>query len=71
MKKIAYSIVACLAVAGSALAGHEMKETKEYKQPVEPCFKDQELQIGAFGSYTSTTAANPHADGFGGGEASG
>ena len=66
MKKIAYSIVACLAVAGSALAGHEMKETKEYKQPVEPCFKDTELQLDLFGSFTNTQGGG-YGDGFGGG----
>lgn len=63
MKKLAYSLVACLAFAGSAFAG---KEIKEYKQPVEPCFKDTELQLDVFGSYTDTSAGH-HTDGFGGG----
>ncbi|HYR57191.1 MAG TPA: hypothetical protein VEO95_01120 [Chthoniobacteraceae bacterium] len=67
MKKIAYSLVACLAVAGSALAGHEVKETKEYKQPEGvPCFKDTELQLDVFGTYNDTSAGG-HTDGFGGG----
>jgi opacity protein-like surface antigen len=65
MKKITMPFIACLALATSAFAGQEIKESKAVAP--EPCFKDQELQIGAFGSYTSTTAANPHADGFGGG----
>ncbi|MGB8170561.1 MAG: hypothetical protein WCF18_23865 [Chthoniobacteraceae bacterium] len=63
MKKIAYTLVACLAVAGSALAG---KEVKEFKQPVEPCFKDTELQLDVFGSFTDTSNGH-HTDGFGGG----
>ena len=63
MKKIAFSLVACLAVAGTALAG---KEIKEYKQPVEPCFKDTELQLDLFGSYTDTEGGG-YTDGVGGG----
>jgi hypothetical protein len=63
MKKIAFTLVACLAVAGSALAG---KEIKEYKQPVEPCFKDTELQLDLFASYTDTEGGG-YTDGFGGG----
>jgi hypothetical protein len=63
MKKIAFSILACLAVAGSAFAG---KEIKEFKQPVEPCFKDTELQLDFFGSYTDTQGGG-YSDGFGGG----
>jgi hypothetical protein len=63
MKKIAYSLVACLAFAGSAFAG---KEIKEFKQPVEPCFKDTELQIDVFGTYTDTEGGG-YSDGLGGG----
>jgi hypothetical protein len=63
MKKIAFTLVACLAVAGSALAG---KEIKEYKQPVEPCFKDTEFQLDLFASYTATEGGG-YTDGFGGG----
>ena len=66
MKKIAFPLIACLALASSAFAGHEMKESKEYKAIPEPCFKDQEFQIDAFGSYTDTQGGG-HADGFGGG----
>ena len=64
MKKIAFTLVACIAVAGSALAG---KEIKEFKQPVEPCFKDTELQLDFFGSYTDTHSKGTYGDGFGGG----
>ncbi len=63
MKKIAFTLVACIAVAGSALAG---KEIKEYKQPVEPCFKDTELQLDIFGAYVMTEGGGIN-DGFGGG----
>jgi hypothetical protein len=64
MKKLAYSILACLAVASSAFAG---KEIKEYKEPVlEPCFKDTELQLDLFGAYVDT-AGGGIGDGFGGG----
>ena len=62
MKKIALPLIACLAVASSAFAGQEVKETKEYKAPAEiPCFKDQELQIDVFGDWE---ARNRHEDGF-------
>lgn len=67
MKKIAFSFIAGLAVASSALAGHEVKESKEYKTPIEPCFKDQEFQIDLFGSYTDATSRSQYGDGFGGG----
>lgn len=68
MKKIAFPFIACLALASSAFAGHEMKETKEYKAPApEPCFLDQEFQLDVFGSYNDARAANDHGDGFGGG----
>lgn len=68
MKKIAFPMLASLALISSAFAGQEVKESKEYKAPApEPCFKDQEFQLDVFGSYTDGRAANPHADGFGGG----
>lgn len=66
MKKIAYSFVACLALASSAFAGQEMKEYKDYKTPAEPCFNDQEFQLDLFGSYTNTEGGG-YKDGFGGG----
>jgi hypothetical protein len=65
MKKIAIPFLACLAIASSAFAGHEMKESKEYKAAAEPCFKDQELQLDVFASYTDSRGS--HGDGFGGG----
>jgi hypothetical protein len=43
-----------------------MKEYKEYKTPVEPCFNDQEFQLDIFGSYTNTEGGG-YKDGFGGG----
>ena len=68
MKKIAFSFIAGLAVASSALAGHEMVASKEYKAPVpEPCFRDTELQLDIFGSYTNATSSSQYGDGFGGG----
>ena len=65
MKKLTYSILACAAVASSALAGGEVKDYK--KAVVEPCFKDTELQLDVFASYTGSTRDNHHDDGFGGG----
>jgi opacity protein-like surface antigen len=69
MKKIAIPFVACLALASSAFAGHEMKEMKQ-PVPTEPCFKDQELQLDVFGSWADTrrhdNVAGPK-DGWGGG----
>jgi hypothetical protein len=56
MKKFALPLIACLAVASSAFAGQEVKESKEYKAPPEiPCFKDQEFQIDVFGDWQYRT----------------
>jgi hypothetical protein len=66
MKKIAFPLIACLALASSAFAGHEMKESKEYKTVAEPCFKDQEFQLDAFGLYVDTQGGGTK-DGWGGG----
>ena len=67
MNKIALSLLAGVAVAGTALAGHEVSH-KEYKNPPapEPCFRDQELQLDVFGSYSNSQGGG-HGDGFGGG----
>lgn len=65
MKKIALGLFASLAVASSVFAGHEVAGKKTIT-PVEPCFKDQELQLDLFGSYTDTQGGG-HSDGFGGG----
>jgi len=65
MKKIALPFFACLALASSAFAGQEMKESKQVAP--EPCFKDQEFQLDLFGSYNDATSANRHGDGWGGG----
>lgn len=72
MKKSVIAFFACVAVAGSALAGSTYvasgKETKEYKTYEEPftCFSDQELQLDVFGIYTNTEGGG-YGDGFGGG----
>jgi hypothetical protein len=67
MKKITLPLIAGVALASSAFAGHEMKDTKE--MPAEPCFKDQELQFDAFGSWVDTRhhGDDNRGDGFGGG----
>jgi opacity protein-like surface antigen len=67
MKKIALPFLACLALASSAFAGHEVKETKDYKAPVEPCFQDKELQLDVFGSWVETRNSATRHSGFGGG----
>lgn len=67
MKKIAFSLIACLSLAGSVFAGHQMSGGKDYKGgPSTPCFHDQELQLDVFGLYGWTAKGN-HDDGFGGG----
>ena len=67
MKKIVLPLIACLALASSAFAGQEVKETKDTKAVVEPCFKDQELQLDIFGTWTEANNNNPNSNGFGGG----
>lgn len=67
MKKIAFPMLASLALVASAFAGQEVKESKEYKAVPDPCFKDTELQLDIFGTWTDATGNNPHKDGFGGG----
>ena len=67
MKKITLPLIACLALASSAFAGHEVKESKEIKNVVEPCFKDQELQLDIFGTWTEANNNNRNSNGFGGG----
>jgi hypothetical protein len=67
MKKIAFSLLACLALVASASAGHQMASGKDYKgTPPPPCFQDQEFQLDLFGLHGWTTDG-PHDDGFGGG----
>mgnify|MGYP000266771239 CR=1 FL=1 len=67
MKKIAFPMLASLALITSAFAGQEVKESKEYKAIPDPCFKDTEFQLDLFGSYTDSVNRNPNGDGFGGG----
>ena len=64
MKKLTLTFLASLAVAATSFAGKEMKE---FKNPVEPCFKDTELQLDVFGSYSDSVHRSDHGDGFGGG----
>jgi hypothetical protein len=73
MKKIILPLIACFGLASSAFAGQEVKETKEVA-PVEPCFRDHELQLDVFGSWSSihdnhdhNRATDGRAQGFGGG----
>jgi hypothetical protein len=65
MNKLALIALASVSAASSALAGHEMvSQGKGYEAPVEPCFKDQEIQLDVFGSWVDTRHAG---SGFGGG----
>lgn len=67
MKKIAFSLIACLSIASSAFAGHQMASGKDYKGgPAAPCFGDHELQLDVFGLY-GWSMKGEHEDGFGGG----
>jgi hypothetical protein len=67
MKTIALSLIASAAVTGSVFAGQQVSH-KEFKQPAaEPCFKDTELQVDIFGTWTYTPEASRYEDGFGGG----
>jgi hypothetical protein len=66
MKHTALTLAACAIASASAFAGHEVS-SKEFKQVAEPCFKDTELQLDVFTSYTGASNGNSHGDGFGGG----
>ncbi|MEI6351424.1 MAG: hypothetical protein WCP06_09980 [Verrucomicrobiota bacterium] len=50
MKKLTLSLLAVL-VAGTSFAGAPMVTSKEFKQPVVPCFRDQEFALDLFYSY--------------------
>lgn len=68
--KFVFPVLATVALASTALAGQEMKAGKKMKdEPAEPCFRDQELQIDVFGSYTDAVKRSDHGDGIGGGVA--
>jgi opacity protein-like surface antigen len=73
MKKLTFSLVAALAVAGTCFAGTTYssagKEYKEYKEtPVETyCFNAQELSLDIFGSYVTDVEDNDAYYGSGGG----
>ena len=67
MKKIAFSLIACMSLASGAFAGHQMAGGKDYKGgPATPCFQDQEFQLDVFGLYGWSTEGS-HDNGFGGG----
>ena len=71
MKKIAFTLIAGLGVAGSVLAGPATagKTDKTVTVPVEPCFRDHELQLDVFANYMHFTHAGtpPSRNGEGGG----
>lgn len=68
MKKLTYSLLATVALAASGIAGTEVAAGKDYKTPApEPCFKDTELQLDLFASYTNPVSRSRYNDGFGGG----
>ena len=68
MKKLTFSFLASAALVTSAFAGHEAVVSKEYKAPLpEPCFRDTELQLDVFGSYSGAGSNEAVGDGFGGG----
>ena len=50
MKKLTLSLLAVL-VAGTSFAGAPVVTSKEYKQPVVPCFRDQEFALDLFYSF--------------------
>ncbi len=66
MKKIAFSALSAIALSTAAFAGAPMVDSKDKVIMPEPCIKDMEFQIDAFGSYTDTRGGG-NGDGFGGG----
>ncbi len=71
MKTIALTLIAGLGIAASAAAGPASSGKSDKKMvvpPVEPCFRDQELQLDVFANYMhGTHSAVSRDDGFGGG----
>jgi opacity protein-like surface antigen len=68
MKKTILGVLAAAALSAPAFAGQPVYQTgKESKTFVEPCFKETELQLDVFGSYTDARSGSIHDDGFGGG----
>ena len=68
MNKLTSSIFASLALAATGFAGTEVRSGKDYKTPApEPCFKDVELQLDVFGSYTNPASRSRYGSDFGGG----
>lgn len=70
MKKLTVSLLTLLVVLGTSFAGPATKGFKD-KNPVvaETFFKDQELQVDLFGSYSDFRHGSLYHDGFGGGAA--
>lgn len=73
MKKLMFGLIAGLALSSVSFAGTTYVSSKEYK-PVEPiapvqpqCFRDTELQLDFFYSYTDFRHGSQYHDGNGGG----
>ncbi len=66
MKKLAITALATLTAAVTSFAGTEVSY-KEMPPPPPPCFKDVEIQLDLFGSYTDVVSRSEYGDGFGGG----
>ena len=68
MKKLTVSLLTSLLVLGTSFAGPVMKSCKDKVVVApEPFFKDQELQVDLFGSYSDFRSGSKYSDGFGGG----
>jgi hypothetical protein len=66
MKKLAITALATFTAAVTSFAGTEVTY-KEYAPAPPPCFKDVEIQLDVFGSYTDSVNRSQYSDGFGGG----
>jgi opacity protein-like surface antigen len=67
MKKLTFSLLACLSLAGPCFAGQRtVSSGKDYSKtpqaPIESCFKEQELQLDVFGAFADGN--RPHAGPF-------
>jgi hypothetical protein len=71
MKRVVFSLFACVALATTGIAGtYAYKEQKEYKQPYEEpyrCIPDTEWQFDIYGTYSHYETESNLDDGFGGG----
>jgi hypothetical protein len=67
MKKLAIGAFALVILATGAFAGQPIVTSKEYKPIIpQPCFREIELQLDIFGSYTDGRQ-HGYGDGWGGG----